>query len=188
MRKGRSKGLGRAGKHQMKRLYLLRHAKAVSTEPAQDDHARALTVRGMHDASAMARYLHKNGFTPELVLISTSARTRQTADLVLREITARPDYCEALYLAEAGEILGLVQAAPPGVSALMVVGHNPGLEELATLLAREPVRRKERARRDVLEEKFPTAALAVLDFAIEKWRDISPGEGALVDFARPRDL
>ena len=83
----------------MKRLYLLRHAKAVAVEPGQDDHGRALTVRGMHDAGAMARYLLKNDFTPELMLISTSARTRQTADLVLREITARPDYREALYLA-----------------------------------------------------------------------------------------
>ena len=142
----------------------------------------------MHDASAIARYIRKNGFTPQLVMASTSARTRQTADLVLREIAAKPEYREALYLAEAGKILGMVQAAPAGVSALMVVGHNPGLEELATLLARQPVRRKERVRRDVLEEKFPTAALAVLDFAIEKWRDIRPGEGALVDFVRPRDL
>ena len=172
----------------MKRLYLLRHAKAAPADPQQDDHARALTVRGMHDASAIARYLRKNGFAPEMMLISTSARTRQTADLVLREIDAKPEYREALYLAEAGKILGLVQAAPAGISGLMVVGHNPGLEELATLLAREPVRRKERARRDVLEEKFPTAALAVLDFAIEKWRDIRPGEGVLADFVRPRDL
>ena len=70
----------------------------------------------------------------------------------------------------------------------MVVGHNPGLEDLATKLAREPVRRKERARRDVLEEKFPTAALAVLDFDVDKWRDIRTGEGALVDFVRPKDL
>jgi len=70
----------------------------------------------------------------------------------------------------------------------MVVGHNPGLEDLANLLAREPVRRKERVRRDVLEEKFPTAALAVLNFDVEKWRDIRPDEGALADFVRPRDL
>ena len=62
------------------------------------------------------------------------------------------------------------------------------MEDLANLLAREPVRRKERVRRDVLEEKFPTAALAVLDFDIAKWRDIRPGEGALVDFVRPKDL
>ena len=172
----------------MKRLYLLRHAKAVPAEPALEDHDRALTVRGMHDAGAMARYLRKNGFMPDLILCSTSARTRQTSDLVLREIAAQLVLRDALYLAEAGKILALLQATAQSVAGVMVVGHNPGLEDLANLLAREPVRRKERARRDVLEEKFPTAALAVLDFDIDKWRDIRPGEGELVDFVRPRDL
>lgn len=172
----------------MKRLYLLRHAKAVPAEPALDDHDRALAVRGMHDASAMARYMRKNGFIPELVLSSNSARTHQTTELVLREFEARSDYRGTLYLAEAGKILALVQATPADVASVMVVGHNPGMEDLANLLAREPVRRKERVRRDVLEEKFPTAALAVLDFDIAKWRDIRPGEGALVDFVRPKDI
>ena len=172
----------------MKRLFLLRHAKAVPADPELDDHGRALTVKGMHDAAAMARYLRKNNFTPDLMLVSSSARTRQTAELVLREIEAKVDYRDQLYLAEPGKILSLVQAAPQSVAGLMVVGHNPGLEELATLLAREPVRRKERQRRDVLEEKFPTAALAVLDFDVEKWREIKPGEGKLADFVRPRDL
>jgi phosphohistidine phosphatase len=172
----------------MKRLYLLRHAKAVPPEPALEDHDRALAVRGMHDAGAMARYMRKNGFIPDLVLSSTSARTRQTTDLVLRELEARSDYRDALYLAEAGKILALVQAVPQAVAGVMVVGHNPGLEHLANLLAREPVRRKERVRRDVLEEKFPTAALAVLDFDIDKWRDIRPGEGELIDFVRPKDI
>jgi phosphohistidine phosphatase len=172
----------------MKRLYLLRHAKAVPADPLLDDHARELTVRGMHDASAVARYIRKNGFEPQLLMASTSARTRQTAELVLREIGARTEYRDALYLAEPGRILGLIQAAPQSISDVMVIGHNPGLEELAGKLAREPVRRKERARRDVLEEKFPTAALAVLDFDVGKWRDISPGEGKLADFVRPKDL
>src|SRR5476651_2658867 len=172
----------------MKRLYLLRHAKAVPADPALEDHDRALAVRGMHDAGALARYMRKNGFIPELILSSSSARTRQTTDLVLRELGARPDYRDSLYLAEAGKILALVQGAPQSVAGVMVVGHNPGLEDLANLLAREPVRRKERVRRDVLEEKFPTAALAVLDFDVARWRDLKPGEGVLVDFVRPKDL
>ena len=127
----------------------------------------------------MARYLRKNELQPDLVLVSTSARTLQTADLVLRELeAAAPDYRDALYLAEPGKIVAHAAGrCPPSVRSVMVVGHNPGLEELATLLAREPVRRKERARRDVLEEKFPTAALAVLDFDIDRWRDLAPGEG-----------
>jgi len=174
----------------MKRLYILRHAKAAPGEPGQDDHARALTLRGITDAELVARYLAKSGTALDRVLVSTSARTVQTADLVLRELSSPPraDYRDALYLAEAGKILAMIQGLPARTGTVMVIGHNPGLEELAAFLAREPVRRKERERRGVLEEKFPTCALAVLDFDIERWRDIQPGEGALVDFVRPKDL
>ena len=98
------------------------------------------------------------------------------------------EYRDALYLAEPSKILAAVRSAPANVSALMVVGHNPGLEALAALLAREPVRRKERARHNALEEKFPTSALAILDFDIGRWRDVAPGTGKLVDFVRPKDL
>ncbi len=69
-----------------------------------------------------------------------------------------------------------------------MVGHNPGIEHAASLLARDPVRRKERDHFDAIEEKFPTGALAVLDFDVPGWRDIEAGEGMLVDFVRPRDL
>jgi phosphohistidine phosphatase len=174
----------------MKRLYILRHAKAAPAGPGEDDHARALTLRGIADAEAMAHYLRKTGALPDRVMVSTAARTLQTADLVLRELEAppRPDCRDTLYLAPAGRILDLIQAAPPRAEAVMVIGHNPGLEELAAFLAREPVRRKERERRGVLEEKFPTCALAVLDFELDRWRDIQPGEGKLADFVRPRDL
>jgi phosphohistidine phosphatase len=174
----------------MKRLYLLRHAKAVPADAHSDDHDRALTMRGVHDAGAIARYMHKNDMTPDLALVSSSARTRQTAELALRElgVAFAPDIRRTLYLAEPGKILSMLQGAPAAADAILVIGHNPGVEALASYLAREPVRRKERARRDVLEEKFPTAALAALEFDITKWRQLAPDEGKLVDFVRPRDL
>jgi phosphohistidine phosphatase len=174
----------------LKRLLLLRHAKTEPAGAGIDDHERALMARGREDAPRLGRYIHKSGYEPDLVLSSTSVRTMQTVELVTEELTsaARVDYLEPLYLAEPNLILSIIRQAPDKMQTVMVVGHNPGLEQAATLLAREPVKRKERDRFDQLEEKFPTAALAVLDFDVERWRDVEPGEGALKDFVRPRDV
>ena len=147
-------------------------------------------TRGREDAPKLGRYIQKSGYAPDLILASTSRRTVETVELVTDEFpgTQRIDYLEALYLAEPEVILSIVRLAPDAVKSLLVVGHNPGMEQIATHLAREPVKRKERDRFDLIEEKFPTAALAVLDFDVTRWRDIAPGQGALKDFVRPRDL
>src|SRR6185312_7754990 len=170
----------------MKRLFLLRHAKAVPADGGTEDFDRTLMLSGMQDAGQMARYLRKADYQVDLILCSDSARTTQTAELVLHQIETEIDYRDTLYLAPATRIIAAVRGAPANVSSLMVVGHNPGMEECATQLAREPVRRKERARHEALEEKFPTCALAILDFDIGRWRDIEPGTGKLVDFVRPK--
>ncbi|MEJ0041636.1 MAG: histidine phosphatase family protein [Rhizomicrobium sp.] len=174
----------------MKRLLLLRHAKAVPAESGIEDHERALLKRGREDAPRLGRYLEKCGYAPDFIVSSTSKRTVETVELVTDALsgTRRIDYLEALYLAEPELILSIVRLAPDAMKDLMVVGHNPGLEHLATQLAREPVKRKERDRFDLIEEKFPTCALAVLDFDVTRWRDVAPGQGALKDFVRPRDL
>ena len=172
----------------MRRLLLLRHAKAEPGTPEQEDHDRTLTERGLADAAAMARYLRKRDYTPARILCSTSLRTVQTADAVLATRPAAIDYLKVLYLAAPGRIIALAQDADDADRALMVIGHNPGLEHCAALLAREPVRPREQQRHDVMEEKFPTAALAVIDFDIPHWKKLSPGMGKLVDFVRPRDL
>ena len=174
----------------MKRLLLLRHAKAVPVESGTDDHERALLKRGREDAPKLGRYIEQKGYAPEFIASSTAKRTVETVELVTDAFsgTRRIDYLEALYLAEPEVILSIVRLAPDKMNSVMVVGHNPGLEQLATLLAREPVKRKERDRVDQIEEKFPTCALAVLDFDVARWRDIAPGQGALKDFVRPRDL
>ena len=165
----------------MKRLYLLRHAKAVPAEPGMDDHDRTLMLSGMHDAGAMARYLRKSDYAPRADPGLQSARTRQTAELVLQRAgMRRPNIATRFIWPSRARSWRRCKARPLPRSPLMVVGHNPGLEDCATLLAREPVRRKERARRDVLEEKFPTGALAVLDFdvgALARQLD-RPGERA----------
>ena len=175
----------------MKRLYLLRHAKAVPGTAGGEDAARALLDRGAKDAPAMGRAMLAAGYVPDLVYCSAARRTVETAELVLHEMRHDPplvEYLEALYLAPAAAIAAIVRAAPDTCDALMIVGHNPGLEECASRLAREPVRPKERDALDAIEENFPTGALVVLDFAAEHWDDVRPGMGKLVAYIRPRDL
>jgi phosphohistidine phosphatase len=172
----------------MKRLFLLRHAKAQPADGGTEDFDRTLMLSGMQDGAAMARHLRKNSYAVQLILCSSSARTTQTAELLLHELVAEIAYRDALYLADAAKITAAVRGAPAEASSMMIVGHNPGLELCATQLAREPVRRKERTRYEALEEKFPTGALAILDFDIGRWRDVEAGTGKLVDFVRPRDL
>ncbi len=174
----------------MKRLLLLRHAKTVPGGPGTDDHARKLAPRGRNDAPLIGRYMKKHKFEPDLILSSTSRRTVETVELMTAEWKARPEteYLTALYLAEPETILSVIQSAPAKVNVLCLVGHNPGMEQAASMLAREPVKPKERDHFDAIEEKFPTAALAMLDFDVRTWRDLEPGSGVLVDFIRPRDL
>lgn len=134
--------------------------------------------------------MKKHRLEPDLICASTSRRTVETVELVTEALKARfeTEYLTALYLAEPETIIAVIQSAPAKVASLCIVGHNPGMEQAASILAREPVRAKERDYFDAIEEKFPTAALAVLDFEVKSWRDIEPGTGALIDFVRPRDL
>ena len=172
----------------MKRLYLLRHAKAAAADGGTEDFDRTLMLSGMQDGAAMARYIRRREYAIDLILCSASARTTQTAELVLQESPSAVEYRDNLYLAETPRLVAAMRGAPAGVDRLMLVGHNPGMEQCAALLAREPVRRKERSRYEALEEKFPTCALAVLDFDVGRWRDVREDSGKLADFVRPRDL
>ncbi|MCX7280371.1 MAG: histidine phosphatase family protein [Alphaproteobacteria bacterium] len=172
----------------MKRLFLLRHAKAQPQDGTAEDFDRPLMLAGMQDADAMARYLRKSDYRVELILCSSAVRTTQTAELVLQQLESEIEYRENLYLADSARIVAAVRGAPVAGSSLMIVGHNPGLEACTGQLAREPVRGKERARHEALEEKFPTCGLAVLDFDVGRWRDVSQGTGKLAEFVRPKDL
>lgn len=171
----------------MKRLLLLRHAKAE--QGGKDDHGRGLTGRGRKDAAQMGAWLHKN-YAIDLVLCSTATRARETWDLVAEELGGAPkvEFVKALYLAPAQAILKLVQEAGEDASTLMLIGHNPGTEILAAVLARTPADKDERKRLNTLKEKYPTAALAVLEFDTGQWCDVAVASGALTAFVRPKDL
>jgi len=138
----------------------------------------------------MGAFMRKKGYVPAAIFCSTAARTKETVELLLPALNADPKirYEESLYLGEWRTLLGVVQSAAAGDTPLMVVGHNPGLEQLAIALSVQPEDEGERARREKLERKFPTAALAVLDFDEPRWSAVMPGKGHLTDFVRPRDL
>jgi phosphohistidine phosphatase len=174
----------------VKRLLLLRHAKTVPANPGIEDHERELLERGREDAPAIGTYMAAKKYLPDLILSSTATRTVQTVELMIEHLprAQHVEYTDRLYLAGQKELLSAIRSVVAAVSCLLVVGHNPGIELLATVLSRQPVKRKERDRFDLLEEKFPTCALAVLDFAVARWRDVAPGRGELIDFVRPRDL
>jgi phosphohistidine phosphatase len=172
----------------MKRLLLLRHAKA---EPhAQDDHKRALIDRGKKDSARMGRFLREEVYIPDLILSSDSKRTKQTLELALPEMGGKPEvkYARELYLAEPEIIFSVIRRTADRMGSLMIVGHNPGLEQAALALAAMPLEKKLRKRYDTMDEKFPTCALAVIDFDVAMWNNVVPGLGELDAFVRPKDL
>jgi phosphohistidine phosphatase len=173
----------RAGTRDRKRLYLLRHAKSSWDDPDVADHERPLAPRGRRAAKAMARHLEREGVAPALVLCSSSRRTRETLDRIAGGLAAEPEALVEgdLYAAGAGDLLARLRALPDDVESVMLIGHNPGIEELALRLAGAG------ADRDRMASKFPTGALATLTFE-GSWRGLAPGAASLTGFVRPRDL
>jgi phosphohistidine phosphatase len=170
------------------RLLLLRHAKS-DWSGNLGDHDRPLAPRGRKAAPRIGAFMRKKGYVPEAVLCSTAERTKQTLELLLPQLRADPTvrYDPALYLAEWPALLAALQSEGAADTPLLMIGHNPGLEQLAVALTLQPQDAAERARFEALERKFPTAALAVLDFDVPLWEAVKPGTGRLRDFVRPRD-
>ena len=174
----------------MKRLLILRHAKAVPGDARTDDHERPLSPRGQGDASLMGAEMHHRLYIPDLVLCSTSRRTVETWERVAPEFDTPPkaQFVASLYHAAPKAILKLVQSVDDSVESLCIVGHNPGLEEFSAAMVHSPQSKSERENVEHMRDKFPTGALAVFDFDIARWREIEPATGEFADFIRPKDL
>jgi phosphohistidine phosphatase len=170
----------------MRRLILLRHAKSDWSKPGQADHDRALSPRGRKAAPRMGAYLAEQSLVPDLVIASTAVRVRETLDLVLAALGQNPKvtFDRRLYEADADDILAVLQETKDAVHTLLVVGHNPGLSDLSELLIASGSDEAQRA----MLEKFPTAGLAVIDFAVDDWQSLAPGSGRLDRFVTPRSL
>jgi phosphohistidine phosphatase len=170
----------------MRRLLLLRHAKAERSRPGERDHDRVLAARGRDDAPKLGAYMVRHAFMPDVVLVSTSARTRETWKLAATAFEEPPvvRYDERIYEAGPHAILNVIKETHPGVDTLLVIGHNPGLQELATQLV--AVGDSDALRR--LKEEFPTSALAVINFMVEDWSRLHPRAGRLEHFVTPKTL
>ncbi len=170
----------------MKTIYLLRHAKSAAKNAPLADIDRPLSERGEADARAMAGYLAKAGIEPALVLCSSARRTRDTLAGVLLGLGRKPAPIleDGLYHADAGGLLRRLSEVDDAIPSVMLVGHNPAIEDLARQLAdggdTEALSR--------MAEKFPTGALAVLETDAAGWREIKKTRARLTAFVRPRDL
>jgi phosphohistidine phosphatase len=168
----------------MKTLILLRHAKSTWDDPVARDFDRPLNKRGRKAARTIGREMRAQGLRFDKVLASPAVRVIETlADV--SEGYGEPieaDYDRRIYLAPAEALLELVQVTEGGAGSLLIVGHNPGLENLVLLLARDGALRSE------VLIKYPTATLAEISLPVDQWSDVREGIGTLARFIRPRDL
>ena len=168
----------------MLHLAILRHAKSSWDNLRLTDIERPLNARGEAAAPLIGKHLTQLGFKPDLILCSTAKRTRQTLDQIaphldLTECVTRHD--QEIYDASAADLLDILQHRGGSARNILLIGHNPGLQTLILQLAGSG----DAAQLAFISEKFPTAALAILTFDSDYWRDISPGSGRLQTFASP---
>jgi phosphohistidine phosphatase len=178
----------------MRRLMLLRHAKTETDAPSGRDEDRRLDDRGRVDAAAIGGWIGRHPPVPDAVLVSTAVRAHQTWEIAGQAIKdtvggqatpPRVEFLPDLYAAEPSQLLQIIRmAAFADPRHLMLVGHNPGMHELALALTGSG----DTAAKKALEDNLPTAGLAILDFAIDDWNEVAFRRGSLVNFTSPKLL
>lgn len=161
----------------MKTLYLLRHAKSSWQEPGLKDFDRTLNARGREAAPLVGRFVREQKLRVDLMLSSPAVRARETAALVKESAALSTEllFDERIYEADAAALLEVVTQSAESAGALMLVGHNPGMEELLTLLTGET-------------RRMQTAALACVALDVEQWGETRAGAGRLEWLARPKEF
>jgi phosphohistidine phosphatase len=175
--------LGRRNGSQMKQLFLLRHAKSSWDDSELVDHDRPLAPRGRRAAKLIAEHVGRERVRPALVLCSSARRTRETLERIAPALgEGIPVHIEReLYGASEQRLLERLQAIEDGVESLLLIGHNPGVEQLALSLAGSG----EKLAR--VRSKYPTGALATLEFP-SGWSELRPGIAELTAFVTPKQL
>ena len=170
----------------MKTVLLLRHAKSSWDHPQLTDHQRPLAKRGIKASPRIGRFIADSDLVPQRVLCSSARRAVETWELVAEELDGHPavEFRTDVYHATTGHLVDIIQNLPEGENRVLLVGHNPTFEDLAIHLAGDgdPEARAE------LRQKYPTGALAVLEFPVHSWTQVSPGQGFLRSFTKPRSL
>ena len=174
----------------MRRLMLLRHAKTENDAPSGRDQDRRLDKRGRHDAAEIGGWIGRHPPFPDLVLVSDAVRALQTWEIAweaMKERASEPqvELMPELYCADVTQLLETIRdASSADPRRLMIVGHNPGMHELALALAGSG----EHAGRKALADNLPTSGLAIFDFEIGDWADVAFRRGRLVLFVSPKLL
>ena len=174
----------------MRRLMLLRHAKTENEAPSGRDQDRRLDNRGRHDAAEIGGWIARHAPFPDLVLVSHAVRAHQTWEIAweaMKERVPEPqvELMPELYGADVSQLLETIrEASSTDRRQLMIVGHNPGMHELALALAGSG----DGAARQALADNLPTSGLAVFDFEIDDWTDVAIRRGRLVVFVSPKLL
>jgi phosphohistidine phosphatase len=161
----------------MKTLYLVRHAKSSWEDTALSDFDRPLNVRGKKDAPSMGYVLHQQGILPDLLLSSPAKRAYSTAKKIAKAIGYTKKDIQTdknIYHAEPDQLLMTIQALPPAVDSVMLVGHNPGLTDLSNLLCRKHI------------DNIPTCGVVCIEFDVEKWNQVMSESGRFMFFDYPK--
>ena len=161
----------------MKTLLLLRHAKSNRDDPGLPDFDRPLATRGRQDAPTIGKALKKRKPLPDLIIASPAVRAKETIEAVIQaaKLDIQPQFDESIYGASSDELLSLVRRLPKTSSCVLLVGHNPGFEELL-------------ARLTGAYEPMPTAALACIAFQVDRWEDVQDKAGKLAWLLTPKQL
>ena len=161
----------------MKTIHLLRHAKSSWKDPGQTDFERPLNGRGRDAAPLVGQFISKKKIRPDLILCSPAERARQTAALVIQsaKLNAELRFDERIYEASAAQLLEVVSQIDETVGFALLVGHNPGMEDLLRTLTGE-------------SQTMPTAALARIVLDVEKWSKVREGTGRLEWLVRAKEL
>lgn len=161
----------------MKTLLLLRHAKSDWDDPSLRDFDRPLAPRGNRDAPRIGKALRKRGPLPDLIVSSPAARAKATIKAVIKaaRLSLEIQFDETVYGASSPELMKLIRLLPDRSSCVLLVGHNPGFEDLVGRLSGS-------------HQRMPTAALACLEFQTDHWDDVNDGEGKLAWLLSPKHL